>query len=230
MAEFALFSAWMQHISYKSKASYVSLLRVCVCVRERACTFPLARLHCSVFMLWLTTKLELGWLLVCGVNFGLGGFPASRSLCLLLFMCCRQEQNYQRPANKHLLCHNEATSNVICWIINENMSSLSKVSWNNITLLPAHRHFMYFSARSSNRLIVRPPGTRNVYAFKSKVAGGLSWFFDTFLLTHAQNAFDRLLNIEGQTLILWGLSGSECKWWSSAEELWGQVSCPSNAG
>lgn len=36
---------------------------------------------------------------------------------------------------------------------------------------------MYFSARSSDRLIVRPPGTRNVYAFKSKVAGSLVLVF-----------------------------------------------------
>lgn len=45
-------------------------------------------LFACVFMLRLTAKLELGWLLLWGVNLGLGGFPASLSLCLLLFMCC----------------------------------------------------------------------------------------------------------------------------------------------
>lgn len=43
------------------------------------------------------------------------------------------------------------------------MWSLSEVSRHGIALLPAHGHFMYSSARSSNRLIVRPPGRRKVY-------------------------------------------------------------------
>lgn len=72
-----------------SQLWFVCLPWVCLCMR--------AYLHDSVlfvcvFMLRLTAK--LGWLLVWGVNLGLGGLPASLSLCLLLFMCCRQQQKY----------------------------------------------------------------------------------------------------------------------------------------
>lgn len=51
-------------------------------------------LFVCVFLPRLTAKLELGWLLVWGVNLGLGGLPASLSLCLLLFMCYTHQQKY----------------------------------------------------------------------------------------------------------------------------------------
>lgn len=51
----------------------IHVMDVCVCVCARV---P-----------FLTDKLEVGWLLLWGLNLGLGGFPARRSLCLLLFMC-----------------------------------------------------------------------------------------------------------------------------------------------
>lgn len=70
-------------------------------------------LFVCVFMLRLTAKLVLGWLLLWGVNLGLGGFPASLSLCLLLFMCCRDQQKYHQRANKHLLYHSGTTSKML---------------------------------------------------------------------------------------------------------------------
>lgn len=112
----------------QEKGNYVLFVfPECVCMR--------AHLHDSVlfvcvFMLRLTAKLELGWLLLWGVNLGLGGFPASLSLCLLLFMCCRDQKRNRQRTNKHLLYHSGTTSNVICWIINGYTLS---VKWTDIT-------------------------------------------------------------------------------------------------
>ena len=59
-----------------------------MCVHSSVAVFCLSVSLCS--------DLPLSWSLAgscCGgVNLGLGGFPASRSLCRLLFMCCRDQQ------------------------------------------------------------------------------------------------------------------------------------------
>lgn len=77
-------------------------------------------LFVRVFAPRLTAKLELGWLLLWGVNLGLGGFPASLSLCRLLFMCCgKTGRDTVSGAKKHLLYHSgekEKTSK--CYVLN----------------------------------------------------------------------------------------------------------------
>lgn len=116
---------------------------------------------CAVTVSWfcvslcrgLTAKLELGWLLLWGVNLGLGGFPASLSLCLLLFMCCRDQHKYHQRANKHLLYHSGTTSNVISWINNGYTLSMTEVHRKLHHITSYCCHTISLSGCSTNRLM-----------------------------------------------------------------------------
>lgn len=159
----------LEHNRCKRKAIMfcLSSLSVCVCVRAYLRD---SVLFVCVFMLRLTAKLEHGWLLLWGVNLGLGGFPASLSLCLLLFMCCRDQQKYHQRANKHLLYHSGTTSNVICWIINGHTLSMTEVNRNYITLLPTAA-----TPRTSLAAVLTglcPPGIGDVYIRAAECISG----------------------------------------------------------
>ena len=139
---------------------FVFLECACMCAYLRDSV-----LFVRVFAPRLTAKLELGWLLLWGVNLGLGGFPASLSLCRLLFMCCRKtSRDTVSRANKHLLYHRgkkNKLQNVTCWINNGYVLSLTEAHRNYITLLPSAATLCPPLAAVLTGLC--PPGIGDVY-------------------------------------------------------------------
>lgn len=172
-----------------------------------ACVCVTVFLFVCVSVPRLTVKPELGWLLLWGVNLGLGGFPASLSLCLLLFMCCGDQQETPLARSRARVAPRRNNFECCCRVMD------TKITW---------RYFVRPPAVLGGFC---PPGVEDVYTRLKQPGrsyGSVFPVFFHFLFQHqlklTETAFlegvkiTHCLSCQSESILLWKGTESEPFW------------------